>query len=95
MRILITTGVRATRTLQTSEFVSGAGVTKTKKFGTFMTNCRPNVEELESSVTSLEMLPVAFATSVLRRTLEEVTGAVDNVEAGPTGRGVPCAEACT
>ena len=32
------------------------------------------------------MLPIAFATSVvrgLRRTLAEITGAVDNVEAGP------------
>ena len=41
-----------------------------------------------------------FATSVqrgLRRTLEEVTGAVENAEAGPTveERGALHAEACT
>ena len=76
-----------TKALQTSEFVSGARVTKTKQFGTFMTNCHPIVEELAASVPNPEMFPIAFATSVLRgwrRTLAEVTGAVDNVEAGPT-----------
>ena len=46
------------------------------------------------------MLPIAIATSVqrgLRRTLEEVTGPVDNAEAGPTveERGALHAEACT
>ena len=40
-----------------------------------------------SRTTNPEMLPTAFATSVqrgLRRTLEEVTGPVDNAEGGPT-----------
>ena len=50
-----------------------------------MTNCYLIVEELESSSTNPGMLPISSATSVLRgRTLEEVTGAVVNVEAGPT-----------
>ena len=48
-------------------------MTKTKQFGTFMTNCHPVVEELEPSSTNPEMLPISFAT-----------GAVDNAEAGPT-----------
>ena len=51
-----------------------------------MTNCHPIVEELESSSTNPGMLPISFATSVLRclrRTLEEVTGAIDRAEAGP------------
>ena len=84
MKILITTGVRALRTL---ESVSGARVTKTKQFGTFMTNCHPIVEELESHFTNPGMLPISFATSVLRglrRTLEDVTGTIDSAEAGPT-----------
>ena len=54
---------------------------------TFMTHCHPVVEELAASVTHPEMLPIAWATSVLRglrRTLEVINGAVDNVEAGPT-----------
>ena len=62
-------------------------MTKTKQFGTFMTNCPPNVEELESSATNPGPSPMLFATSVLRglrRTLEEVTGAIDSTEAGPT-----------
>ena len=52
-----------------------------------MTNCHSIVEELAASVTNPGMLPISFATSVLRglrRTLEEVTGAVDKAEAGPT-----------
>ena len=62
-------------------------MTKTKQLGTFMTNCHPIVEELESSSTNPGMLPISFASSVmrgLRRTLEEVTGAIDSTEAGPT-----------
>ena len=62
-------------------------MTKTKQFGTFRTNCHLIVEELGAGGTITEMLPIAFATSVLRglrRTQEEVTSAVDNVEAGPT-----------
>ena len=46
-----------------------------------MTNCHPIVEEIAASVTNPEMLPIAFATSALRglrRTLEDITGAVDN-----------------
>ena len=52
-----------------------------------MTNCHPIVEELESNSTNPWMLPISFATSVLpslRRTLEDVTGAIDGAEAGPT-----------
>ena len=50
-----------------------------------MTNCHPIVEELASSVTNPEMLPISLATSVLRRrTSEEVSGAIDSAEAGPT-----------
>ena len=52
-----------------------------------MTNCSPIVEELRSSSANPGVLPVSFATSVLRglrRTLEEVTGAIDSTEAGPT-----------
>ena len=44
-------------------------------------------EELRSSSTNPGVLPVSLATSVLRglrRTLEEVTGAIDSTEAGPT-----------
>ena len=62
-------------------------MTKTKRFGTLMTNCHPIVEELESSSTNPGMLSNSFATSVLRglrRTLEEVSGAIDSAEAGPT-----------
>ena len=50
-----------------------------------MTNCHPIVEELAASVKTHEVPSIAFATSVLRglrRTLEEITGAVDAVEAG-------------
>ena len=52
-----------------------------------MTNFSPIVEELESSSTNPGTSTVSFATSVLRglrRTLEEVTGAIDSTEAGPT-----------
>ena len=59
-------------------------MTKAKQFGTFMTNCHPIVEELAASGTNREMLPIAFATSLLRRTLEEITGSIDGAEAGPT-----------
>ena len=48
---------------------------------------RPIVEELELGSTNLERRRFLFATSVLqglRRTLEEVTGAIDSTEAGPT-----------
>ena len=61
--------------MRTLESVFGARVT-----------WRHIVEEIAASVTNPEMLPISFATSVLRglrRTLEEVTGAVDNAEAGP------------
>ena len=50
-------------------------------------NCPPIVDELESSSTNLGVLPISFATSVLRglrRTLEEVIGAIDSAEAGST-----------
>ena len=63
----------------------GAQVPKTKQFGTFMTNCHPIVEELAASVKNHEVSSSASATSVLRglrRTLEEITVAVDDVEAG-------------
>ena len=59
----------------------------TKQFGAWMTNCSPIVEEPESSSTNPGTSPILFATSVsrgLRRTLEEVTGAMDSTEAGPT-----------
>ena len=59
---------------------------KTKQFGTFVTKCHPIVEEL-ASVKNHEVSSIAFATSVLRglrRTLEEITGALDDGEAGPT-----------
>ena len=72
--------------LGTLESVSRARVTKTKQFGTFITNCSPTVEELESSSTHPGTSPILFATSVLRglrRTLEEVTGAIDSAEAAP------------
>ena len=62
-------------------------MTKTKQFGTFLASGHLIVEELGAGGTITEMLPIAFATSVLRglrRTQEEVTVAVDNVEAGPT-----------
>ena len=52
-----------------------------------MTNCPPIVGELESSSTNPGMSPISFATSALRglrRTLEEVAGAIDCTEAGPT-----------
>ena len=52
-----------------------------------MANCHPIVEQFESSSTNLGVLPIAFATSVLRdlrRTLEDVAGATDSAEAGPT-----------
>ena len=48
------------------ESVSGARVTKTKQFGTFMTNCSPIVEGLESSSTNPGTSPIVFATTVLR-----------------------------
>ena len=59
-------------------------MTTTKQFGTFVTNCHPIVEGLAARVTNHEKLPIAFRTSVLRglrRTLEEATGTVENVEA--------------
>ena len=57
-----------------------------------MTHCHAIVEELAANVANSEMLPIAFATS-LRRTLEDVTGAV-NKSGGWTdcGRGVPRVE---
>ena len=51
---------RSTKALQTLESVSGARVTKTKQFGTFMTNCHPIVEELAASVTKSEMFADCF-----------------------------------
>ena len=59
-------------------------MTTAKQFGTFMTKCHPTVEELAASGKNREMLPIAFATSLLRRTLEEITGSIDGAEAGPT-----------
>ena len=76
-----------TKALRTLESLSGVRVTKTKHFGTFMTKCPPIVDELESSSTNPGTSPILFATSVLRvlrRTLEEVAGAIDSTEAGPT-----------
>ena len=61
-------------------------MTKTKQFGTFLTKCPPIVEELESSSMNPGTSPILFATSVLRglrRTLGEVTGAINSAEAGP------------
>ena len=87
MKIFISAGSRSTKALRTMESVSRGRVTKTKQFGSFMTNCSPIVEELESSSTKPEMLPISLATSVfrgLRRTLEELTGAIDSTEAGTT-----------
>ena len=52
-----------------------------------MTNCSLIVEELESSSTHPGASPILFPTSVLlglRRTLEDVTGAIDSTESGPT-----------
>ena len=52
-----------------------------------MTNCHPIVDELFSSFSNPEMVPISFAASVLRglrRSLEDVTGALDSSEAGPT-----------
>ena len=89
---------QSTKALRTLESHSGARVTKTKQFGTFMTSCYPIVEELESSSTNPGMLPISFATPVsrgLRRTLSEVTRAIGSTEAGPIGRGVLCAEVRT
>ena len=51
-----------------------------------MTNCHPTGEKLAASVKDHDVPAIAFATPVLRglrRTLEEITGAVDDVEAGP------------
>ena len=62
-------------------------MTKTKQFGTFMTICLPIVDELESSSPNLGTSPILFASSVqrgLRRTLEEVAGAINSTEAGQT-----------
>ena len=76
-----------TKALRTLESLSGVRVTKTEQFGAFMTNWSPIVEELESSSTNPGTSSFLFATSVLRglrRTLEKVTGAIDNTEAGPT-----------
>ena len=78
---------QSTKAFQTLESVSGVRVTKTKQFGTFMTTSLPNVDELESSSTNPGMSPISFATSVLRglrRTLEEVAGAIDSTKARPT-----------
>ena len=83
---------QSTQALRTLESVSRARVTKTKQFGAFLTYCHPIVEELGSSSTNPGMLPISFATSFLRglrRALEEVTGAIDSADAGPT---VHCAE---
>ena len=55
-----------------------------------MTNCHPIAEELDSSSTNPGTSPILFATSVLRglrRTLEEVAGAIDSTETGPTVEG--------
>ena len=62
-------------------------MTKTKQFGTFMTNCYPNADEFEPSSTNPGIFQISFATPVLRglrRTLEEVTGDIDSTSAGPT-----------
>ena len=57
---------QSTQALRFLEKVSGARVTKTKQFGTFMTKCFLIVEELESSSTSPGTSPIVFATSVSR-----------------------------
>ena len=78
---------RNTQALQTVESVPGVLVTTTKQCGTFMINCHLIVEDLAASVKDHEVPPAAFATPVLRglrRTLEEIIGAVGAVEAGPT-----------
>ena len=52
-----------------------------------MVKCHPIVEDLAANVKHHEVPATAFATSALQglyRTLEEITGAVDNVEAVPT-----------
>ena len=52
-----------------------------------MTNCNPNVEELAAGVQNHEVSSIAFVTLVLGglcRTLEDITGAVDDVRDGPT-----------
>ena len=75
-----------TKALRCVESLSGVRLTKTKHFGAFMTTCSPTVEELASSSTNPGAQPILFATPVLRglrRTLEEVTGAIDSTEAGP------------
>ena len=85
--------VHCTRTLITAgvenlELVSGAQqVTTTKQLGTSKTTCRPIVEGRAAGVKNDEVSSTAIATSVLRglrRTVEEITGAVEYVEAGPS-----------
>ena len=54
-----------------------SGVMKTKQFGTFVTNCHPILEVLESSSTNLGIYPISFATQIVRsqrRTQEEING---------------------
>ena len=84
MKVLTTAGVRTPRRCEPCNLCLELESTQ---FGTFMTKCHPIVEELAASVTNPEVWPTSFATSALRglrRTLEEITGAVDNAEAGTT-----------
>ena len=74
---------RNTNALQTLESVSGAQVKTMKQFCTIMTKCHPIVEKLAASVKNHVVSSIAFATSVmrgLRRTLEVITGAVEDAE---------------
>ena len=77
-----------TKAFQTLESVQGVQVTTTNRFGKFMTTWSPVAEELAASVKDHEVSSVAFV-------VEEVTGAVDAVEARPTaGGGGPSSETC-
>ena len=78
---------QSAKALRTLESVSGARATKTKQFGTFMTTCHPMLRNLNHLLQNPGTLPMSFASSVLRglrRTLEDVIGATDSAEAGPT-----------
>ena len=80
VKILITAGESEYQALQTLESASGVRVTKTKHFGTFMTNFPQIVDEPESSSTILDCcrfrLPRQFyevCDEHWRRSLEPLT----------------------
>ena len=70
--------------MRASTTVLGVQVTAMKQFGACLTNCNPIVEEQVVRIKDRDAPSISFAVSVLRgvrRAMEEITGAIDVVEA--------------